>query len=128
MVCRPSRPINLGILYLLVILAFRKNRYREPLHTLRRLDLIAITPVTARILHVVIQDEFIHRGDHVEIALPRDVVGLNNGNLLHFFKALVASHASFATLKARTGFRICCCCVSVKPPTMGAVSNVPTTS
>jgi hypothetical protein len=43
-----------------------------------RLDAIAATPVTFGELDVVEQNELVGRPDQIEIALPRDVAGLND--------------------------------------------------
>lgn len=58
------------------------HRDGQPLHTLWCLDLVAVTPVAAGILHVVIKNKFIHRSNQIEIALPGDVVGLDNSDSL----------------------------------------------
>ena len=41
--------------------------------TLRRVDLITVMPVTPRVLHVVVQNELIHSGDHVKVPFPGNV-------------------------------------------------------
>src|SRR3990167_7029009 len=83
MVACPQGAFDLGFANSLVILAFHFDRNRQPLHSLRSLDLVAITPVTTGVLHVVIQDKLIHRGDHVEITLPGDVIRLQDSDFFH---------------------------------------------
>jgi len=41
------------------------------------LDPIAAAPVTLRELHIVEEDELVRCSDQVEVALPRNVAGLN---------------------------------------------------
>ena len=53
----------------------------EPLLPLGSLDPIAIAPVAPGELHVVVKNKLIHRGDDVEVTFPRNVVGLEDGDL-----------------------------------------------
>lgn len=53
---------------------------REPTQALGGLDAVAIPPVVLRILEVVVEYEKIGVMDYVEVALPRKVVGLNDGD------------------------------------------------
>ena len=76
----PIHALNFRFSNGLVIFALHLHRNGQPLQTLRGLDLVAVTPVAPGILHVVVKNELIHRGDHIEIALPRDVVGLDDGD------------------------------------------------
>ena len=71
---RPFLTVYQRLPDLLVVFALDLNRHRQPLHPLRRLYLVAVAPVAAGVLHVVVEDELIHRGDHVEIPLPWDIV------------------------------------------------------
>ena len=82
---RPVISVNLGFANLLMVFPFYLNRNRQPLNPMRSFDLVAVSLVTAGVLHVVIENELIHRGDHVKVTFPRDVVGLNDGNFLHSF-------------------------------------------
>ena len=54
-----------------------------PLHTLWCPDLVAITPISSGVLHIVVKYELIHGCDHVEIAFPLDIAGLEDGYFLH---------------------------------------------
>ena len=63
-----------------MVFTLHLDRDGEPLLPLRRLDLVAITPVAPCELHVVVKNKFIHCGDHVEVSLPRNVVGLENSD------------------------------------------------
>src|SRR5262249_61650371 len=56
---------------------------RDPLNTGRRLDLVAIAPVVLCELHVVEEHEDVHVVDEIEIPLPRDVIGLTDGDPFH---------------------------------------------
>src|SRR5579859_404728 len=60
------------------------NRNREPEKALRRLDAVPIAPIFLRILHVIIENKFVHRSDHIEIALPRDIIGLDARHAFHW--------------------------------------------
>src|SRR5258708_3048400 len=53
-------------------------RDREPMQSLWGLDEIAVAPVPLRELAVVEQDELVNHVDQVEVALPGDVVGLDD--------------------------------------------------
>ena len=67
----------------LVVLALDLYGHGEPLCPLGRLDEVPVSPVPSGVLHVVIQDELIDMGDEVEVAFPRNVIGLQDGNALH---------------------------------------------
>jgi hypothetical protein len=47
--------------------------------------LVPIAPVTPGVLHIVVEDELIHGRDHIEVILPRDVVGLKDGDFFHYY-------------------------------------------
>src|SRR5438477_11758432 len=64
----PIGAVNFRFADGLVVFALYLDRNGEPLLPLWCLDLIAVAPVAARILHIVIQDEFIHGGNLVEVA------------------------------------------------------------
>lgn len=68
---RPVGAVKLCFPNRLVVFAFYLDRNGQPLHSL---DLVPITPVPPGILHVVVEDEFIHRGEQIEISLSGDVV------------------------------------------------------
>ncbi len=72
-----------GIFDLLMILALHLHRDRQPLYSLGSFDPVSVAPITARELHVVVEDELIYRGNHVEIPLPWNIVGLGYG---YFFR------------------------------------------
>ena len=57
-------------LYFDVILGSGGRSIYCPLHTLWCLDLVAITPISSGVLHIVVKYELIHGCDHVEIAFP----------------------------------------------------------
>lgn len=59
------------------------DRYADPLYTLRGLDEITIAPIVLCELHVVVKYEFIDSRNHVEVALPRDVIGLEDSNFFY---------------------------------------------
>src|SRR5215213_6710320 len=63
----------------------RSDWDRQPFEPLGRLDPVAVAPVVLCKLRVVIEDELIYCGNHVEIPLPGDVVRLQDGHLLHRF-------------------------------------------
>ncbi len=73
---------NLGLLDGLLKAAL-PYRHRQPSFPLGGLDLVAVAPVVLGVLDAVVYDELIHRGNDVEIALPRDVVGLQDCHTLH---------------------------------------------
>ena len=62
-----------------MVLAGDLDRNREPSRATGGLDSIPVAPVSARVLDIVEQNELIHRVDQVEVALPRNVTGLNDG-------------------------------------------------
>lgn len=59
------------------------NGNTDPLYSVGGLELVPVSPVVFRELHVVVKDELIDSGDHVEVALPRDVVRLEDSDLFH---------------------------------------------
>src|SRR5205823_14648122 len=76
-----GRPIGLahdGLVDSLVVAALRLDRDRQPLCSLRRLDAVAVAPVAPGELPVVVEDELVDARDQVEVALPRDVAGLDD--------------------------------------------------
>src|SRR5207249_10607823 len=50
--------------------------------TIGRLDDVSISPVSFGVLNIVEQDELLHRIDEVEVAFPRNVIGLDDRHLL----------------------------------------------
>ena len=93
----PLGTFDFGLANGLVIFTLDLDRNRQPLHPLWRLDLVAVPPVAPGVLHVVIEDEFIHCSDHVETALPWDVVRLEDGDFFHVAFALAALQAWIAS-------------------------------
>src|SRR5450830_103728 len=79
----PFLPIDLGFPDFLVVLTLDFNGNRQPLDTLRSLDLIPIAPVTSRILHIVVENEFVYGGNKVEIPFPGNIVRLNDSYFFH---------------------------------------------
>ena len=75
---------DLGLVDRLEIAALGDDRDRQPLHALRRLDLVAVAPVAPGELRVVQEDELVHHGHDVEIALPGNVARLDDGEALAF--------------------------------------------
>ena len=66
------------------------DRHVDPLlNPLRSFDLIAVAQVAPGILHVVLEDEFIHGCEHVEVTLPRDVIGSKEAT---FFINNISTH------------------------------------
>lgn len=59
------------------------GRHAEQLDALQCIDQVATAPVVLGEMHVVVKDELIDCSDHVEIALPRYVVLLKNGEDVH---------------------------------------------
>ena len=45
--------------------------------------MVAIAPVVFGKPDIAVEDEFIHSGDHVEVTLPGDAVGLEDGDFFH---------------------------------------------
>src|SRR5207247_558887 len=76
------------------VVALCLHRDRQPGGPPRRLYAVAVAPVTPRILHVVEEDELIDPVHQVEVALPRDVAGLDDGDAL--------AHPARAELEAAT--------------------------
>src|SRR2546422_202881 len=83
------------------------DRDAEPLETLGRLDLVPVTPVVLGELRVVVEDELIHGGNHVEVALPGDVVRLHDGDLLHWPLHCAGSIPSLCSQSASKPRSIC---------------------
>lgn len=81
MLALPLWVTYLDIRYELALLVFDGNC--NPGLTLHRLYLVAVTPVVFCKLHIVINYKFIDRINNVEIALPRDVVGLEDCDSLN---------------------------------------------
>src|SRR5690349_15099746 len=67
---------------LLRVLAFDLHRDGEPMQAVTGFDQIAVAPIAARILNVVIQDEDVDQVDEVEISLPRNITGLHDRGAL----------------------------------------------
>lgn len=59
-----------------------QHRNGEPDVTVRRAYSVATPPVFRRVLHVVVEDERVHAADEIEHAFPRNVVRLEDGDLL----------------------------------------------
>jgi hypothetical protein len=72
--------------------------YRYPLETAWRLDLVPVPPVPAGVLDAIEDDEFVHRTDKIETALPGQIARLNDGDGL--------AHAGFPViLSLSLGFK-----------------------
>ena len=56
--------------------AFCFNRDGEPFDPVYGLDLVAVAPVTAGVLHLVVENKFIYHIDNIEISLPGNIVRL----------------------------------------------------
>lgn len=80
---RQSQDLTAYHFFRFCILQPYRSRHRQPLHPLGGLDLVAVTPVAAGVLHIVVEYELIHCSDHVEISFPRDVVGLQSSDFFH---------------------------------------------
>ena len=76
----PIRIADDGLLNGLAKVALAPHGNGEPANSVRGLDLVAISPVGTRVLHIIEKNEFIHVSDQIKIAFPGDVVGLENGN------------------------------------------------
>ncbi len=66
----------------LLILAGRKDRDRQPVQAVRSFDLVSVAPVMAIESDFVVQQEMVRFRDDVEIPLPGNVVGLEDGDRL----------------------------------------------
>ena len=66
----------------LVVAAFHAHGNRQPPSAVRGLNPVAVAPVAARELPVVVEDELVDAVDEVEVALPRDVAGLDDRDRL----------------------------------------------
>ena len=64
------------------IAALHLDRNRQPCRPLRRLDQVPIPPIPSRVLRIVEQHELVDAVDQIEIALPGDVAGLDDGDAL----------------------------------------------
>src|SRR5207302_10828115 len=72
----PRAPIGVAdprVADVLKVAPFRDDRNSEPLQSARRLDEVSVAPIAPRELHVVVQDELVHRADAVEAYLQGDV-------------------------------------------------------
>jgi len=76
----PARIADLGVEDPLVVLSFDVDGNGEPVQAVRRFDLIAVAPIAACILHLVVENELVAGGDQVEIAFPRNIVRLDDGH------------------------------------------------
>lgn len=57
---RPFRSLDLSLPDGLVVFAFDKDWNGQPMETFWSFDLISVAPITSGILHVIVEDEFIH--------------------------------------------------------------------
>jgi len=64
----------------LIVFAFDLHGYGEPGGAVGGFDAVTVAPVAAGELHAVENNQFIHRADEVKIALPRNVIGLCDGD------------------------------------------------
>ena len=76
----PGRIADFDVTDQLEVLPGHLHRPRQPLGAVRGLDAVSISPVTLRVLDVIVQDEDVDARNEIEIPLPRDVVRLNDGN------------------------------------------------
>src|SRR5882672_11250806 len=81
---RPVRVARPNILDALMILAFDFHRNREPFRAIAGLDPVSVAPVATSVLNVVIQNELVDGFDEVEVALPGNIVRLNDRKPLHW--------------------------------------------
>src|SRR3954454_19529661 len=88
---RPVGVVHARLVDPLVIAALDLDRDRQPLRPLGGLDAIPVAPVPPRELPVVVEDELVDAVDEVEIALPRDVAGLDDRDRLRHRGARTAS-------------------------------------
>ena len=58
--------------------------------------MVAIAPVVFGKPDIAVEDEFIHSGDHVEVTLPGDAVGLEDGDFFHYLVASISVGAPSA--------------------------------
>src|SRR5438128_2073936 len=79
----PRRITDADVLDRLREPAFYLDRDGQPQQTVLGFDLIAIPPVALRELRVVVQNEFVDLAHQIEVALPRDVRRLQDGDTLH---------------------------------------------
>ena len=73
---------NFGLINALPEFARSLNRYGEPRCTVRRFYPVPITPVILGELDRIQEDKLVHRIDQVEVSLPGEVIGLQNGDHL----------------------------------------------
>src|SRR5947208_2543526 len=71
-----------GVFDFLKILTLRFNRDGQPHQSRLRLDVVAVSPIPAGVLHIIEQDELVDKIHQVEITLPGYVVRLHNGDSL----------------------------------------------
>ena len=62
--------------------ALRDDRHGDPPHAVARLHLVAVAPVVDGVLAGVVDDELVTLGHEVEVAPPRQVVRLQEGDSL----------------------------------------------
>ena len=79
---RPTRLADLHFVDQLLVASLVPHRYAQPVLTLCSLYLVAITPVSARVLDIVEQNERVDAADQVEIPFPWNVIGLQHSHFL----------------------------------------------
>src|SRR5689334_14060070 len=82
MVSLPGGVTNTCLADLLVVFSFYVYRYRQPRKTRGSLDLIPVSPISSRILHVVKQDKLVYGINEVKVSFPRYIVRLYDGYFL----------------------------------------------
>ena len=70
----PFPTCNPCLIYELIVFALGLYRYGQPEFTIRRLDHVAVSPVSSRVLNIVVDDKLIHTAKEIKIPLPGDVV------------------------------------------------------
>ena len=50
------------------------HRYRQPEESLRRFNLISVSPIPFSVLEIVVKNKQIHLMDEIEISAPRDII------------------------------------------------------
>ncbi|SPF51404.1 hypothetical protein SBDP1_930010 [Syntrophobacter sp. SbD1] len=74
-----------------MIFALDLDWNRQPLQPSGGLYPVTVPPVAPGILHLVVKNKLINRCDEIEVTLPGDVVGLDDGNLFQFSRSPCAS-------------------------------------
>jgi len=80
MLLRPIRIANHRVSYPLLVAIFDLYRDRQPLRAVRRLYLVAISPIPFGVLGVIKQDELVDETDQVKITFPGNIGRLNDGD------------------------------------------------